>query len=134
MDKAIETKWASYSDEVREKLLGLRALVFEVAKEEELGQVQESLKWGEASYTVEGGSPFRFDWKEKTPDFVFMYVICNSRLAETYRELYGSKLNVDGKRAIALPMSDALPVRILKDCISMAMKYHKIKHLPLLGR
>ncbi|MTI11236.1 DUF1801 domain-containing protein [Curvivirga aplysinae] len=134
MNDGVKSKWEGYSPEVREKLFVLRGLVYEVAKEDGLGPVQESLKWGEASYAVKGGSPIRFDWKEKTPDFIFMYVICNSRLAETYRELYGAKLNVEGKRAVAFNINNDLPLEIVKDCISLALKYHQIKHLPLLGK
>ena len=134
MDEGVKAKWATYSDDIREKLISLRMLVFEVSEEEGLGLVQESLKWGEASYSVKGGSPIRFDWKEKTPDQIFMYVHCNTRLASTYRDLYASMINVDGKRAVAFKLEDDLPKNILRDCISMALNYHKIKHLPLLGR
>ncbi len=39
----------------------------------------------------------------------------------------------EGKRAIVFRESDELPVEQLKHCVSLALTYHRVKHLPLLG-
>ena len=105
----------------------------DVAKENDLGPVTESIKWGQASYSVKNGSPIRLGWSEKTPNYVSIYFHCQSRLVSTFRELYSNELEYVGNREVRLAVDTPLPEAVLKHCIEMALKYHTIKHLPLLG-
>lgn len=52
---------------------------------------------------------------------------------DTFKELYGDTLHIVGNREIVLSIKDDLPLITLKSCISMALRYHTIKHLALLG-
>ena len=113
-------------------LYQLRALILEVAKKENVDCV-ESLKWGEASYACPQGSPVRIDWKEKHPKSISLYFNCNTSIVETIRALMGDRLDCVGNREIKLPLEQALPQDDLQLCLTMAMTYKKIKHLPLLG-
>jgi hypothetical protein len=36
-------------------------------------------------------------------------------------------------RAIVFNVTDEIPVSELKHCVSLALTYHRIKHLPMLG-
>lgn len=68
---AVQAKFASYPLVPRKRLLALRELIFRVATDTPgVGEVEESLKWGEPSYTTlnKSGSPFRMDWKARAPD------------------------------------------------------------------
>lgn len=114
-------------------LASLRALILQTAQEYALGPVEESVKWGEQSFSTEGGSAVRIDWKPKSPEQCFIFFHCQTRLIETFREIYGDVFQYDGKRAIVLNLSRELPVGELKHCLSLALQYHKLKHLPLLG-
>tara|TARA_Y100001956_G_scaffold22734_1_gene22379 strand:+ start:2165 stop:2566 length:402 start_codon:yes stop_codon:yes gene_type:complete len=116
-----------------QKLMLLRELIFQTASEHDLGSIEESLKWGEPSYNVYGGSPIRIDWKAKTPDHYYLYFNCSTRLVDTFRELFGEQLNFQGNRAIILEVIQPLPRDAIKTCIRLALTYHKVKHLPLLG-
>jgi|GEM_PF-5588344 len=51
----------------------------------------------------------------------------------TIRALMGDRLDCVGNREIKLPLEQALPQDDLQLCLTMAMTYKKIKHLPLLG-
>lgn len=132
MDPAVKKKFESYPREIRLKMLALRQLVFEVADELSLGKVDESLKWGEPSYSVKGASPFRMDWKVKT-NHLAVYFVCTTKLVDTFRELYSDVLSFEGNRAVVFKLENEIPTSELKHCISLALQYHKIKHLPLLG-
>ena len=91
---------------VRRKLSDLRLLILETAKEiEQITNLEETLKWGEPSYLLKGGSTIRIDWKEKTPE----------------------------QYAVVFKMEDSIPKSELKKCIKAALLYHKVKHLPGLG-
>ena len=133
-DPRMDDKFGGYSKEVKSKLEYLRKLILETASEiDDIGVLEETLKWGEPSYLVKKGSTIRIDWKAKTPDQYAIYFKCTSKLVVTFRELYGDTFNYENNRAILFGFKDEVPVAPLKVCIGMALQYHKIKHLPLLG-
>ncbi|MBT2786488.1 MULTISPECIES: hypothetical protein [unclassified Halomonas] len=60
MKPEIKTKFSTYPDEAQRKLEAVHHLILAVAEENDLGEVEETLKWGEASYLVKGA--LRFEW------------------------------------------------------------------------
>ncbi|UPW18996.1 DUF1801 domain-containing protein [Agarivorans sp. TSD2052] len=133
MEQAVLLKINQYPDEVSAKLVYLRALILNTAAELDLGEVNETLKWGEPSFAVKSGSPMRIDWKPKTPHHYYLFFNCQTRLLDTFRELYRDQLTFQGNRAIVLTLAEALPEAAIKHCITLAFTYQKVKHLPLLG-
>ena len=133
MDDDVADKFNDYPKEVKPNLLELRSLILMVAAELDLGAVEETLKWGEPSYSVKSGSPVRIDWKLHSPNNYYLYFNCQTKLVDTFRELYSDILTFQGNRAIVLQLSEPLPEGTVKHCIELALTYHKIKHLPLLG-
>lgn len=133
MNSEVIKKIDSYPEEAKAKLLSIRKIILGVAQKEGLGEVMESLKWGEASYSVKSGSPIRIDWKQVQSSTVSIYFNCNTTLVDTFREIYGNVFTFSGNREIILPLPDELPVRELEHCVSIALRYHKVKHLPMLG-
>ena len=123
----------SYPTEAKERLLALRALILDVAEKSALGEVKESIKWGEASYTCQHGSPIRIDWKPKFPEQVSIYVNCQTTLIETFKEVYKNTFDYQGNRELILPLNQTLPTNELRGCIYMALHYHRLKKRPLLG-
>jgi hypothetical protein len=73
------------------------------------------------------------DWKAKYPNRYFLFFHCQTKLVDTFRELYSDTLEFEGNRAIVLYVDKKLPERVIRHCIEMAMNYKKITHLPLLG-
>ena len=131
---AVELVFKNYPVLVRDKILNLRRLIIESAKEiDEIANLSETLKWGEPSYLVKGGSTIRMDWKHSNPEHYAMYFHCKSKLIDTFRELYRDKFVFEGNRAILFHEHDEIPVDELKHCISLALTYHSRKNLPLLG-
>lgn len=133
MKAEVKNKFDSYPDHIRILLFHVRDLIFKVVEEEVLGEVEETLKWGEPSYLVKGASTIRFDWKQKTPDKYFIFFNCNTKLVETFRELYGNELEFQGNRAIVLNTNERIPEKAIRHCISLSLRYKSIKDLPLLG-
>ncbi|EJE4169143.1 DUF1801 domain-containing protein [Vibrio parahaemolyticus] len=133
MDKVVKDRFDEYPENARVRLEELRSLVFQVASELELGEVDETLKWGEPSYSVKTGSPLRMDWKLKSPNNYYLFFNCQTKLVATFRELYGDELVFQGNRAIVLSLSKPLPETVIKSCLELALTYHQRKNLPLLG-
>ena len=133
-DPEVAKIFNNYPKEIRKKLLFLRKLVLDTASETEgIGEIQETLKWGEPSYLTKSGSTIRLGWKKSYPDQYAMYFHCKTKLVDTYTGLYGDKFKFEGNRAIVFDRNDQVAEEELKHCISLSLTYHKIKHLPLLG-
>lgn len=133
MNPVIKAKFDGYPENVQQQLLAVRGLIFGVATEKALGTVEETLKWGEASYRVKGGTTVRIDWKPKDPEVIKVFVHCQTRLIETFREVYRSEFEYEGKRALLIPLSTNIEQVPLAHCLELALNYHRIKHLDLLG-
>jgi len=131
----VTDKFQSYPKDIKVKMDYLRKLVLETAKElESVAEIEETLKWGEPSYLAKKGSTIRMDWKAKTPDQYAMYFKCTSKLVLTFKEVYGDLFKYEKTRAILFKLDDEIPVTELKECIAMALQYHTLKNLPLLGK
>ncbi len=133
MDLGVKQKFEKYPDDIAIRLNGIRDLIFEVAKEYGLDNLTETLKWGEPTYISIGGSAIRFDWKPKYPEQYSIYFNCKTTLVETFKEVYGDTFIYENNRAIVFQLDQSIPFKELAHCISMSLRYKKIKHLTLLG-
>lgn len=133
IDENVRRKIESYPDKVSAFAILIRELIYKTAEAEGTNILEESLKWGEPSYKAPNGTPIRMDWKEDSSDKFYIFFNCKTVLIETYKTIYGTRLFFEGNRAIVLNLSDELPREILQHCFSLALKYHSLKKLPLLG-
>ena len=62
-----------------------------------------------------------------------MYFNCNTKLVDTFKEVYPDTFSYAGNRAINFHRDETVPAAELEHCIFLSLRYHKIKHLPLLG-
>ena len=133
MDLMVKEKYKSYPEGISTLLNNIRNLILNVAKDDGISDLTETLKWGEPSYISPIGSVIRLDWKAKRPDQYCIYFNCKTRLIETFKELYADTFEYDGNRAIIFKIEQAVPLKELAHCISLSLRYKKIKHLNLLG-
>jgi len=133
MDLSVKRKFENYPDTIIVLLNNIRDLIYSVAKKDGIPDLTETLKWGEPSYVSKIGSTIRFDWKAKYPDQYCIYFNCKTSLVETFKEIYGDTFRYEGNRAIVFKIDQSLPLKELAHCISMSLRYKKIKHLTLLG-
>lgn len=133
MNSTIKNKIDTYPNHIKPIILTLRNFILETAKEQNISDIDETLKWNELSYSVKTGTPVRIDWKEKTPNKYFIFFNCQTKLIETFRKVYFNILEFEGNRAIVLDIDKEIPSDIIKHCIEVAFNYKKLKDLPLLG-
>jgi hypothetical protein len=123
--------FSAYPKPVRQKLLALRQMIFDVAKKTPgVGKLEEALRWGQPSYiTLEtgSGSTIRIDHIRNKPGKYAMYFICTSGLIEGFKELYKDDMKFVGNRSIVFDVEDRLPEAALRHCISLALTYHSRK-------
>jgi len=123
----------SYPELISEKLFELRQLIFETALALDIDEIEETLKWGEPSYLTKSGSTVRIAWRKSKPHEYAIFFNCKTSLIETFKEIYFDTFTFEGNRAILFNEADDIPVNALKHCIELSLRYHKIKHLPMLG-
>ncbi len=133
MNLSVKQKFESYPENIAILLTSLRELIYSVAKQDGISDITETLKWGEPSYLSKIGSTIRFDWKPKYPDQYCLYFNCKTSLIETFKEVYGDTFTYEGNRAIVFKTDQNVPLKELAQCISMSLRYKKLKHLNLLG-
>lgn len=122
---AVAKIFDAYPPAVRHKLLALRKLIFDTAVEEGVGDVEETLKWGEPAYLVSGGSTIRIDWKSRSASQYAMYFHCRTDLVETFRAYFPEEFTFEGNRAIVFELSDLVPMDSLRVCVAAALTYHR---------
>lgn len=127
MNSNVKKKFDSYPDHIRPKLHFLRKLILdEAAKDESIGMLEETLKWGEPSYLTvisKSGTTVRIDWKPKTPNQYAIYVNCKTTLIDTFRSLF-PELNYEGNRAVVFNINQKIPENEIRLFINMALRYH----------
>ena len=134
INKCVEEVLQHYPLPAQQRIKELRTLIFETANSQRpVIKIEETLKWGEPSYLCKGGSTIRIAWHERHPDEYGIYLNCKTSLIQTIRELYSDTLYCEGNRAIRLPLEKPIPRQTLCHVILLALTYHRIKHLPLLG-
>ena len=109
----------------------LRQLIFDVAaKKKEVGELEETLKWGEPAYLTsqtKSGSLIRIDVKKSDPSKYAMYFHCQTNLVNSFKTLFPDTFSYEKNRAIIFDENDRVPVNELRTCIAMALTYHLTK-------
>lgn len=127
MNSNVKKKFDSYPAHVRPKLHFLRELILDEAdKDESIGILEETLKWGEPSYLTvvsKSGTTVRIDWKPKMPNQYAIYVNCKTTLIDTFRSLF-PELNYEGNRAVVFNINQKIPENEIRLFINMALRYH----------
>ena len=120
--------YRAYPKDLRTKLMLLRRLIFDTASATEgVGELEETLKWGQPSYLTtesKSGSTVRIDRVKSDHGQYAMYFNCQTTLIETFRELYPNELKYGGNRSIIFNENDEIPEEELQHCISSALTYH----------
>ncbi|MCT4608965.1 MAG: hypothetical protein N4A70_07125 [Pelagimonas sp.] len=123
----IAAVWDAYPEDARSTAQQLRGLIYEEARQQDVGPILESVKWGQASFVPKArrtGTAIRLHWSEKAPEQFHLLVHCQTQLVETWREAL-PHLTYEGNRALQLPLARALPMNDLRRCVAMALTYHR---------
>lgn len=104
MNASVENVFMNYPVEYREPLLQIRELIYSVAsKIPEVGELEESLKWGQPTYSTvktKAGSPIRLD--RFGEDKIGIFFHCQTSLVDSFRILFHSNLEFSKNRAIIM--------------------------------
>jgi hypothetical protein len=127
-DPAVSAAFDSYPKPLQTRLLALRRLILDTAATtEDVGKVEETLKWGQPSYrTTEtrSGSTIRIGEVKPDAGRYALFVHCQTDLVSTFRELYPKQLTYGGNRSVIFDIDKELPEAELRHCVALALTYH----------
>ena len=133
-DENVAKVFDTYPEPIKTSLLRLRQLIMDTAAGlEDLNGFQETLKWGEPSSLCKQGSTIRLGWQQNHPKQYKLMFHCQTKLIDSFREVFPDELRYEGNRAIVFHDQAPINKDVLRQCILAALRYHKIKQLDLLG-
>jgi hypothetical protein len=104
-----------------------RTLFHDIADENDLGGLNESLKWGQPAWRPvkpRTGSTLRMNWSPATPDHLAFFVDCKTDLAARMQDLYPDLPLNDGRRHLGVFLDAPLPEQAIAHLASMTFTYH----------
>jgi len=124
----VKNAFNAFPKEIRDKLLVLRGLIFQIAEgSDEIGEIEETLKWGNPSYlthTPKSGTTIRLS---RVRDCKYaISVHCQTSLVSEFRDIY-PELEFDGNRSVIFETGTKLPLETARHFISSALTYHHRK-------
>ena len=93
-----------------------------------VGEIEETLKWGEPAYLTRSGSGSTIRLgRDRASGAAAIHFICHTRLVDDFRRLYPAGLRYAGDRSILLGDDGAGDEAALRHCIALALTYHARK-------
>lgn len=121
---AVKDVFNSAPSQVQTGMHRLRDLIFEVAQDIDRGlTVSETLKWGQPSFVVQGGSPLRIAAR-KEGGFA-LYAICQTSLIGDFAETFPNMDKIEGTRAVLFDNIDEIDDARHGLLIRHALTYHR---------
>ncbi len=112
---------------LRTRLAEIRALILQHAQEVEgVGTVEESLKWGQASFATtrpKSGTPIRLGSDVQAGTYS-LFVPCATSLIANFRDTHPDMFVYHGNREIRLDLNAPLPETELGLFIAAALTYY----------
>lgn len=131
MTEEVSAVFERYPDSIRQQLLALRAMIFDTAAATDgVGQLEETLKWGQISYLTphtKSGTTIRIDAVADDDERVALFCHCQTTLIDTFRSRYGELFEFEGNRSVRFRVDDHLPADAVQHCITLALTYHQSK-------
>ena len=124
ISQPVAAVFAGWPQPVRVRANRIRAIIYEVADETGSGPVEETLKWGQPSFSNgKAGTPLRLGHVPSDAMPLRLLAHCATTLIDQCRTRF-DELTYETNRAICLSDTAPLPETELKACIALAQRYH----------
>lgn len=119
-----------WSPAAQQYLWTCRTLYHQTAQAADVGVLDEALKWGQPSWrpmTPRTGSTLRMGWSAEAADSMTFFVDCKTDIASRMADIYPDTFANDGRRQLALSLSDPVPQDPVQHLAEMTFCYHRAK-------
>ncbi len=118
--------FAGFPTAERDMALALRDLIYDVAAATpEVGQIEETLKWGQPSYLTpdtKSGSTLRVGLAKGGGVAIFAH--CGTDIISTYAATFANMDQIEGNRAIVFHSPDDIDAARLRLLVHHGLTYH----------
>ncbi|MCK0096093.1 DUF1801 domain-containing protein [Yoonia sp. F2084L] len=118
--------FAGFPTAERDMALALRDLIYEVAAATpEVGQIEETLKWGQPAYLTpqtKSGSTLRIGLAKGGGTAIFAH--CSTDIVSTYAATFPGMDRVEGNRAVIFAKAEDITPERLRLLIRHGLTYH----------
>jgi hypothetical protein len=126
---SVAAKFDALPPPLRLPLLHLRQTILEVGSGlPDIGGLVETLKWDEPAYhpvKARMGTTVRINALRGSDTQFALYVPCQTKLIEIFKQHYPADFTFEGKRAVLFESGKHIPIEPLRHCIGMALTYHR---------
>ena len=123
---AVKNTFAGFSETARPGLLELRRLIFDVAETENVGRIEETLKWGQPAYlTPESKSGTTLRLGVPKAGGYALFVHCQTSIISDARLVFADAFTYDGNRAVLFNAQSEIAIAPLALLIAQALTYHR---------
>tara|TARA_R110002110_G_scaffold23490_2_gene89420 strand:+ start:1040 stop:1462 length:423 start_codon:yes stop_codon:yes gene_type:complete len=119
---------STWSDPARAAFWACRELFHQTAVQAGTGPLDETIKWGQPAWRpvrARTGSTLRMGWSPAKPAHLSLFVDCKTDLAARMRDLYPNLAGNDGRRQMALDLTQPLPEQAVSHLAQMTFCYHR---------
>tara|TARA_R110002049_G_scaffold23545_3_gene83320 strand:- start:34817 stop:35224 length:408 start_codon:yes stop_codon:yes gene_type:complete len=125
---ALLARIATWPAPAQHALWTCRARFHDIAKRDDIGPLDEALKWNQPSWRPRRprtGSTLRLLWDEQQPGDLAFFVDCKTDIAARMQHLYPDLPANDGRRRIAVSLAAPLPDDAISHLAEMTFCYHR---------
>lgn len=119
--------FSQYQSQTKQTLLIIRQWIFDIAQSsDEIGEIEECLKWGEPSYVThspKSGTTLRLSQLKSNPTEYALCVHCQTTLIEEFRQVYPD-FKYDKNRGVIFDSNKPVATDAVKQFIYLALSYH----------
>ncbi len=126
-ESAVEDIFLNYPEKLRDSLLQMREIIFQVAAQQDI-QIMETLRWWQPSYLPiqsKVGTTIRIDQFSECEVAIFFN--CKTTIVEELKETFGASLRYSKNRAIIFNINAPLPMQTIEYCVAFGLSYFKRK-------
>ena len=123
---AIQSALDAMPDDVRAALLPVRDLIYKLATELSVGRIEETLKWGQPSYTTPDtkvATPIRLGVSKTGRPAIFTH--CQSTVMTNFQNTCPPEFEFDGNRALYLEPAGDIAMEKIAPLIGAALTYRR---------
>lgn len=128
MTDPFEQTLAAWPPTARAQFQQMRALIVDAAHAADVGEVEESLKWGQPAWRpkrARTGSTLRLHWDAKTPQTIALFVDCKTTLGAEMFAAYPYDFKYESNRAMRLHLGAPLPQQAIAHLAQRTFTYHR---------
>lgn len=117
-----------WTAQARDQFTSIRQTIHLVADRAEVGDLLETLKWGQPSWLPAKpriGTTLRCNWVPALPHRLSLYVHCQTNLVETIKTIYPSAFEYEGSRALHIDLNAPPPEQVIDHCALLTLSYHR---------